>query len=77
MRILTIILILISISIGIIKTETIKKRKNHKIFMNQKMYEVVKIDSIDNIYLVYLQRSDSIFKVMSNKIQKKIVSQLR
>ncbi|WP_177733519.1 hypothetical protein [Flavobacterium inviolabile] len=34
---------------------------------NQNIYEISKLDSIENVYLVYAKKNDSIFKIMSSK----------
>jgi len=34
---------------------------------NNPIFKIIKIDSIENIYLVYAERNDSIFKIMSLK----------
>jgi len=41
------------------------------------VYRISKIDSIDNIYLVYAMRNDSIFKVVSKKEQNIQCPQIR
>ncbi len=32
------------------------------------IYQIVKIDSVDNIFLIYAERNDSIFKILSTII---------
>ncbi len=34
---------------------------------DNQLYKVIKIDSIEKIYLIYVKRNDSIFKIMSKK----------
>ena len=42
------------------------KRTNQKINLKDQ-FEILKIDSIQNVYLIYIKRNDSVFKVASDK----------
>lgn len=43
----------------------------------EELHKVVKIDSIENVYLIYTKRHDSIFKIMSLKAETKGCEMLR
>lgn len=45
---------------------TLDKRTNNQGFENDK-YTVLKIDSIDSVYIIYIERNDSTFKLFTQK----------
>lgn len=40
-------------------------------------YEIYKIDSLENLYIIYLKKSNSIFKVVSNKQNNKLCNLIK
>lgn len=51
---------------GIHKEEMKPKRISHDV-RNFTSYKVYKIDSINNFYLIYVRRNDSLYKIVSKK----------
>lgn len=55
-------------SLFLIFSSCFYKKSNYKLPNNQlNLFEVVKIDSIDDKYLIYAKRNDSIWKIVSSK----------
>jgi len=55
----------ITLFIFIISCKQLKIEKRQSI--NQDFYKISKIDSINNVYLIYAKKKDSIFKILSLK----------
>ncbi len=70
------VIVLLSLSCTCKKNNIITLKKE-QINLNQSFkFEIVKIDSIDNIYLVYAKRNDSIVKIVSLKQKVKNCNQV-
>lgn len=66
MKNLIVLLFLISISCSQYKDTTTQKQPNKN---EAEMYRVIKIDSINNFYLVYAKKNDTLYKIVSKKEQ--------
>jgi hypothetical protein len=63
--ILIIVLFLLSCKTNkIVKNEIVVKNKSNDFTFE---FEIFKTDSIDNVYLIYVKRNNSIFKIASDK----------
>lgn len=49
------------------KNNKILRGKNDGVKSSKAVYEIVRIDSIKNVYLIYGKKNDSIFKIVSSK----------
>ncbi len=47
--------------------DEISNSTNLSFLIQKELYNTVKIDSVGNFYLVYLEKNDSVFKVLSKK----------
>lgn len=58
----------IIISTFLIACSTVKKQE--RLFKEESLYGVYKIDSINNYYLIYASKNDSLYKIVSSKEKK-------
>ncbi len=47
--------------------ENNKKSTNNGVSISKNQFEIIKIDSIENVYLIYAKKGDSIVKIASKK----------